>query len=216
MRGIVVNAWLALCLVFRRGLAKQTLEHTVVKWWWVGEPSLWIRCGFVALTTRWQCWDSNPCIVDEEGRWTCLTNNGDGSVGGIFHFVFMSETNKTSKKQQRGVRQEFLNKPCKVDGQSLAGSPCCFYRIYCTDTTVQTVRFILLETHVLPQDSSGTGQFRDWTGGNAAGISKQDVYWQSRAPASSHFYKIKLPESNCKIVFENGDPGCLRSFVTVV
>lgn len=31
MRGIVVNAWLALCLVFRRGLAKQTLEHTVVK-----------------------------------------------------------------------------------------------------------------------------------------------------------------------------------------
>ncbi len=41
---------------------------------------------------------------------------------------------------------------------------------------VRTVRFILLETRVLPQGSSGTGQFLDWTGGYTAGISKQDVY----------------------------------------
>lgn len=90
-------------------------------------------------------------------------------------------------KQQQGVTEEFSNKACEVDGQSLAGSPCCFYRIYlCTDTAV-TVRFILFETRVLPQGSSGTGQFRDWTGGYAAGVSKQDVYGQSSAPTGSHF-----------------------------
>lgn len=101
----------------------------------------------------------------------------------------MSETNKTSKTQQWVVRQEFFNKPCKVDRQSLAGSPCCSYRIYlCTDTAVGTVRFILFETHVLPQGSSGTGQFQDWTGDYAAGISKQDVYRQSSAPTASRFH----------------------------
>lgn len=100
----------------------------------------------------------------------------------------MFEANKTSKTQQRGVRQEFFNKPCKVDGQSLAGSPCCFHRIYlCTDAAVRTVRLILFETRVLPQGSSGTGQIQDWTGGYAAGVSKQDVYRQRSAPTGSHF-----------------------------
>lgn len=37
---------------------------------------------------------------------------------------------------------------------------------------VKTVSFILSETRVLPQGSSGTGQFQDWTGGYAADISK--------------------------------------------
>lgn len=44
------------------------------------------------------------------------------------------------------------------------------------DTVVRSVRFIWSETSVLPQGSSGTGQFQDWTGGYAAGLSKQDVY----------------------------------------
>lgn len=97
-------------------------------------------------------------------------------VGAAFHSVFTSGRNKTSKKQQREVRQEFFNKPCNVNGRSLAESPCCFYRIYlCTDTAMRTVRFILFETHVLPQGSSGTRQFQDWAGGYAAGLSKQDV-----------------------------------------
>lgn len=38
-----------------------------------------------------------------------------------------------------------------------------------------SVRFILFKTQVLPQGSSGTGQFLDWTDGYAAGLSKQDV-----------------------------------------
>ena len=41
-----------------------------------------------------------------------------------------------------------------------------------------SVRFIFSETYVLPQGSSGKGQFQDWTGGYAAeGISKH-VYGQ--------------------------------------
>lgn len=96
---------------------------------------------------------------------------------------------KTSNEQQQGPRQEFFNNTCIVDGRSLAGSPCCFYRIcLCIDTAVRTVRFIWFETRVLPQGSNGTGQFQDLTGGYAAGISKQDVYRQSCSPSGSVFF----------------------------
>lgn len=173
--------------MFRQGLAKQTLEHTVVRGWWAGESSLWTRCSSVAFTTRWQCWESNPCI--EGGSPVSHT-----VIGSSFHSGFMSDTNKTSKGQRWRVRQEFFNKPCKVDWWSLAGSPCCFNKIYlCTDTAVSTVRFILSQTHVLPQGSSGTGQFQDWTGSYAAGRSKQDVYKQSKL--SSAWFSFLLRSS---------------------
>lgn len=107
----------------------------------------------------------------------------------------MFKTNQISKKAQLGVRQEFSNKPCGADRWSLAGSPCCFYRTYLgTDTAVRTVRFVLLETHVLPQGSSGTGQYQDRSGGYAAGTSKQDVYGHSSVPTGSHFC-LEVPRS---------------------
>lgn len=37
--------------------------------------------------------------------------------------------------------------------------------------------YFVWKTHVLPQGSSGTGQFQDWTDDDAAGISKDDINW---------------------------------------
>lgn len=63
------------------------------------------------------------------------------------------------------------------------------------------MRFVLFETHVLPQGSSGTGQYQGRSGGYAAGTSKQDVYGQSSAPTGSHFC-LKVSRSELQVTLK--------------
>lgn len=101
-----------------------------------------------------------------------LSKKGDAVCA--CHSFSISQTHKTSEKHQRGPRQEFFNKLCRGAWKSLPEGPCCFYWVYVSaGAAVKYYEvYSAWDTQILPRGSSGTGQFQDWTGGFAAGISK--------------------------------------------
>lgn len=58
---------------------------------------------------------------------------------------------------------------CKKDKKEhRASNACSVDKVFCVIyTTRRTVRVVWFERDILPQDSSGTGQFQDWIGGCA-------------------------------------------------
>lgn len=129
----------------------------------MGEPSLWTCCRFAAFYQQVAVLG----IKSMHSEW----KGGDG--GGLF-ILFGGRNRWNIKGPTAGSHEGMfpINHAVVMDG--------VWRELHAVSTGMisparGSVRFILLKTQVLPQGSSGTGQFLDWTDGYAAGLSKQDV-----------------------------------------